>query len=123
MTDTGIGTILDELTTNIYDFRDEGTERSRVEEGLTEDIVRRISEEKKDPDWMREFRLKALNLYDRIPVPDWGPSIEGLDMDNIVTYVRPKSDMRARWEDVPQEIARLSRSWGSRRRSMSIWLV
>ena len=104
MTDTGIGTILDELTTNIYDFRDEGTERSRVEEGLTEDIVRRISEEKKDPDWMREFRLKALNLYDRIPVPDWGPSIEGLDMDNIVTYVRPKSDMRARWEDVPQEI-------------------
>ncbi|MBQ4177690.1 MAG: Fe-S cluster assembly protein SufB [Lachnospiraceae bacterium] len=104
MTDTGIGTILDELTTNIYDFRDEGTERSRVDEGLTEDIVRRISEEKKDPDWMREFRLKALNLYDRIPVPDWGPSIEGLDMDNIVTYVRPKSDMRARWEDVPQEI-------------------
>ena len=104
MTDTGIGTILDEITTNIYDFRDEGTERSRVDEGLTEDIVRRISEEKKDPDWMREFRLKALNLYDRIPVPDWGPSIEGLDMDNIVTYVRPKSDMRARWEDVPQEI-------------------
>ena len=104
MTDTGIGTILYELTTNIYDFRDEGTERSRVDEGLTEDIVRRISEEKKDPDWMREFRLKALNLYDRIPVPDWGPSIEGLDMDNIVTYVRPKSDMRARWEDVPQEI-------------------
>ena len=104
MTDTGIGTILDELTTNIYDFRDEGTERSRVDEGLTEDIVRRISEEKKDPDWMREFRLKALNLYDKIPVPDWGPSIEGLDMDNIVTYVRPKSDMRARWEDVPQEI-------------------
>ena len=104
MTDTGIGTILYELTTNIYDFRDEGTERSRVDEGLTEDIVRRISEEKKDPDWMREFRLKALNLYDKIPVPDWGPSIEGLDMDNIVTYVRPKSDMRARWEDVPQEI-------------------
>lgn len=104
MTDTGIKTILDELTTNIYDFRDEGTERSRVDEGLTEDIVLRISEEKKDPDWMREFRLKALNLYDRIPVPDWGPSIEGLDMDNIVTYVRPKSDMRARWEDVPQEI-------------------
>ncbi len=104
MTDTGIGTILDEITTNIYDFRDEGTERSRVDEGLTEDIVRRISEEKKDPDWMREFRLKALNLYDKIPVPDWGPSIEGLDMDNIVTYVRPKSDMRARWEDVPQEI-------------------
>ena len=104
MTDTGIGTILDEITTNIYDFRDEGTERSRVDEGLTEDIVRRISEEKKEPDWMREFRLKALNLYDKIPVPDWGPSIEGLDMDNIVTYVRPKSDMRARWEDVPQEI-------------------
>ena len=105
MTDTGIGTILDELTTNIYDFRDEGTERSRVDEGLTEDIVRRISEEKKDPDWMRDFRLKSLEIFERTPMPDWGPSIEGLDMDNIVTYVRPNAErMNTRWEDVPDDI-------------------
>ena len=75
-----------------------------MKEGLTRDIVEQISDEKNDPQWMREFRLKCLDLYNKMEVPNWGPSIEGLDMDRISSYVRSKSDMKRDWKDVPDEI-------------------
>lgn len=53
---------------------------------------------------MQNFRLQALQIYNEMPVPDWGPSIEGLDMANIVTYVRPNTNMKAKWSDVPEDI-------------------
>ncbi|MGN0837661.1 MAG: Fe-S cluster assembly protein SufB [Pyramidobacter sp.] len=88
-----------------YDFRYDEKGAYKVHEGLTPEIVGQISREKNDPQWMREFRLKSLEVYERMPVPDWGPSIEGLHMENIVTYVRPKAQrMQADWNDVPQDI-------------------
>lgn len=87
-----------------YDFRDEERDSCRID-GLTGEIVEQISGEKGDPDWMREFRLKCLEIFDRTEMPDWGPSIEGLDMDHIATYVRPSAQrMNTRWEDVPEDI-------------------
>ena len=72
---------------------------------MTPEIVKQISRRKKDPEWMKEFRLKSLEIYNEMEVPDWGPSIDGLDMDHIVTYVRPKDNkMQSKWEDVPEEI-------------------
>ena len=53
---------------------------------------------------MANFRLQSLQIYNEMPIPDWGPSIEGLDMDHIATYVRPKTDMKSDWKDVPQDI-------------------
>ena len=54
---------------------------------------------------MRDFRLKSLETFREIDMPDWGPSIEGLDMANIVTYVRPNTErMHTKWEDVPEDI-------------------
>jgi Fe-S cluster assembly protein SufB len=53
---------------------------------------------------MREFRLKSLELYHKIDVPDWGPPIDGLDMNRIATYVRSRSDMKGSWEEVPEDI-------------------
>ncbi len=89
---------------SFYDFR-YADNSWKVSSGLTPEIVAQISEEKHDPDWMREFRLKSLEIFERTEMPDWGPSIEGLDMDNIVTYVRPKAErMNTRWEDVPDDI-------------------
>ena len=98
--------LLDGVQRELYDFKDEekGEDFYRIEEGLTEEIVRKISEEKKDPEWMLEFRLKSLELYHKIEVPDWGPPIDGLDMERIATYVRSKSDMKQSWEDVPEDI-------------------
>lgn len=53
---------------------------------------------------MREFRLKALDIYNKASIPNWGPSLEGLDMRNIVTYVRPNTEMRGKWSEVPDDI-------------------
>lgn len=95
---------VNDIDRSIYDIRDVEKDAFRLEEGLTEDIVRKISEEKNDPQWMTEFRINALKIYNEMPVPDWGPSIEGLDMDHIATYVRPNTKMQGDWKDVPEDI-------------------
>ena len=69
----------------------------KTDAGLTEDIVREISEKKHEPQWMLDFRLKSLDLFNRMEYPNWGPDISELDMDNIVTYVRPNSQMKGNW--------------------------
>ncbi len=98
-------TQVEDIDRSLYDFRYEDKDAYKVAEGLTEDIVLRISEEKGDPEWMRDFRIKSLKIYNETEMVDWGPSIEGLDMDNIVTYVRPNTErMHTSWEDVPDDI-------------------
>lgn len=98
-------THIEDVNRAFYDFRFEEKDAYRVRSGLTPEIIKEISAEKKDPDWMRDFRLNSLEIFERTPMPDWGPSIEGLDMDNIVTYVRPNAErMNTRWEDVPDDI-------------------
>ena len=98
-------TRVQDVDRSFYDFRFEEKDAWRVESGLTPEIVSQISEEKNDPEWMREFRLRSLEIFNRMRMPDWGPSIEGLDMEHIVTYVRPNTErMHTRWEDVPEDI-------------------
>lgn len=98
-------TIVEDIDRSLYDFRFEQKDAYRVHEGLTADIVRQISQEKNDPQWMTNFRLKSLETYNQIEVPQWGPSIEGLNMDNIVTYVRPKDNKMVKdWDEVPTDI-------------------
>ena len=98
--------ILEDVNRELYDFKDEERDEDfyKVDEGLTPDIIKEISEEKNDPGWMLDFRLKALEIYNNIDIPDWGPPIDGLDMDRIVTYVRHKSDMKSDWDEVPEDI-------------------
>ena len=94
-----------DIDRSIYDIRNDGADDYRFDAGLSAEIVERLSREKNDPDWMREFRLRSLEIYNRLEVPDWGPDISGLDMDHIATYVRPKNNkMQNKWEDVPEEI-------------------
>ena len=93
-----------DINRSVYDIRDEEKDAYRIEEGLTPAIIDKISEEKHDPEWMHQFRLKALDIYNKTPFPDWGPSIEGLDMDHIATYVRPNTKMQNDWESVPEDI-------------------
>ena len=98
-------TYVEDIDRSLYDFRnEEGADTYRIEEGLTPKIVLELSEEKNDPDWMRDFRLHSLEIYNKKKVPDWGPSIEGLNMDQIVTYVRPNTKMQGSWDEVPEEI-------------------
>ncbi|MBQ9488837.1 MAG: Fe-S cluster assembly protein SufB [Lachnospiraceae bacterium] len=98
-------TYVEDVDRSFYDFRFEDRDNYRVSSGLTEEIIRQISKEKHDPDWMLEFRLQSLKVFEQMPMTTWGPSIKGLDLQNIVTYVRPNTErMHAKWEEVPENI-------------------
>ncbi len=99
-------TYVEDVDRSLYDFRYEENDSDfyRVDEGLTEEIVRQISSEKNDPAWMLDFRLSCLETYRRLQIPNWGPDISGLNMDEIITYIRPKTQMSAKWSDVPEDI-------------------
>ena len=98
--------IVEDIDRSLYDFRYEEKEGEfyKIKEGLTEDIVLEISEKKNDPEWMRDFRLKSLEIYNKSEMPNWGPDISGLNVDNIVTYVKPNTEMSQTWEEVPEDI-------------------
>lgn len=87
-----------------YNFYKEEHSSYRVKQGLTAEIIEELSAQKQDPAWMRELRLKSLELYHKMDVPPWGPSIDELNIDNIVTYVRPNTDMQDKWDAVPEDI-------------------
>lgn len=93
-----------DIDRSIYDIRDKENDAYRMKEGLTPEIIDKLSKEKDDPVWMQQFRLESLQIYNEMPVPDWGPSLDGLDIEHIATYVRPKTDMKNDWKDVPQDI-------------------
>ena len=97
-------TYVDDIDRSVYDIKDIENDAYKVKAGLTPEIVEKISKEKNDPAWMQQFRLQSLQIYNSLQVPNWGPDIEDLDMDNIVTYVRPKSKMSAKWSEVPKDI-------------------
>ena len=86
-------TSVSDIDRSFYDFRYEEDESEYFDSGITPEIISAISDEKNDTEWMRKFRLKSLDIYIRTKMVEWGPSIEGLDVDNIVTYIRQKSRM------------------------------
>lgn len=97
-------TYIEDVNRSIYDIRNDERDMYKVNQGLTADIVEQISREKHDPEWMHQFRLDCLDIYNKTPMVDWGPSIEGLNMDEIVTYVRSNTPMKGKWTEVPDDI-------------------
>ena len=89
-----------------YGFVTEGKPVFKARKGLSEDIVRQISAHKGEPDWMLQFRLKALKIYEKKPMPKWGGDLAGLEetMDEIYFYLKPQEKMERSWDDVPDEI-------------------
>ncbi len=97
-------TRVEDIDRSVYDIRDEEHDAYRMEAGLTPEIIDKLSKEKNDPVWMQQFRLQSLQIYNEMKTPDWGPLLEGLDMEHIATYVRPNSKMQNDWKNVPQDI-------------------
>jgi Fe-S cluster assembly protein SufB len=88
-----------------FDHRNEERHVFKAPPGLNEDVVRKISQDKDEPDWMLQKRLKALKLYKETPIPNWGPDLSGLDLEDITYYIRPDAQKNARdWDDVPDDI-------------------
>lgn len=99
-------TKVNEIDRSLYDFRYEEKDEEfyKIRAGLDDSIVEKLSADKEDPEWMKEFRLKSLHLFNSINEPEWGPDIRDLDIQKIVTYVKAKTDMATTWEDVPEDI-------------------
>lgn len=97
-------TYVKDVDRSVYDRKNEDKDSYRIREGLDASVIEEISAEKKDPAWMRLFRLRSLQIYEEMKLPDWGPSLEGLDMNHIASYVRPNAKMAAKWSEVPEEI-------------------
>ena len=89
-----------------YGFVDEEKHVFRTQPGLTEEVVRQVSAQKDEPEWMLEFRLKGLEIYYSKPMPKWGGDLSDLDrvLDEIYYYVRPQEKMEHSWDDVPEDI-------------------
>ena len=94
---------IEDVARSVYDVRD-AAEFSYRASGLTEEVVREISAKKEEPEWMLAMRLRALAIYNKLDLGPWMPDISEVDMDHIDTYVRPKTDMKTRWEDLPENI-------------------
>ena len=97
-------TFVEDIERTLYDIKNEDRPIYRTQQGLTEDIIRDISRQKNDPDWMLDFRLKSLDVYHHTPMPTWGPDLSELNMDEIVTYVKPDAKMTGSWKEVPEDI-------------------
>ena len=97
-------TYVEDIERALYDIRDVDESIYKSDAGLTEEIIRDISARKNDPAWMLDFRLKALETYKKISLPTWGPDISNLNMDEIVTYVKPNAKQVSDWSEVPEEI-------------------
>lgn len=97
-------TYVDDIDRGIYDIINNENHKFRVDKGLTEDIIRDISKEKNEPQWMLDFRLESLKIYKSKPVPTWGADLSELDVENIVHYVKPDTNLSTSWDDVPEDI-------------------
>ncbi|MBI4017916.1 MAG: Fe-S cluster assembly protein SufB [Candidatus Aenigmarchaeota archaeon] len=87
-----------------YGFHDDVRSVYETPKGLSESTVRAISEQKNEPEWMLEFRLKALTAFVNKPMPAWGADLSGINFDEIVYYIKPSARTDTKWEDVPEQI-------------------
>jgi Fe-S cluster assembly protein SufB len=76
----------------------------KSEKGLSKKVVEQISEMKGEPSWMRKFRLKSLELFERRPMPTWGADLSGINFDDIYYYIKPVPQQGKTWDDIPAEI-------------------
>ncbi|MGB8386749.1 MAG: Fe-S cluster assembly protein SufB, partial [Mycobacterium sp.] len=87
-----------------YGWADTDVAGAGAQRGLSEAVVRDISAKKDEPEWMLQARLKALRIFERKPMPNWGSNLDGIDFDNIKYFVRSTEKQAATWDDLPADI-------------------
>jgi Fe-S cluster assembly protein SufB len=95
-----------ESYTEKYGFHDTEQHVFKSRKGLDADIVRQISKLKGEPEWMLEYRLKALEIFEKKPTPTWGGDLSAIDFQDIYYYVKPTSEEAKSWDDVPADMKR-----------------
>ena len=101
ITETKSADVVGEI--NKYDFRTKSKAVFKARKGLDAEIVKQISDLKDEPDWMRQFRLESLKIFESKPLPEWGGDIH-IDFQDIYYYLKPTESQGKSWDDVPQEI-------------------
>lgn len=76
----------------------------KTQKGISEDIIRSISQVKSEPAWMTEKRIHAYKIFEKMKLPKWGPSLAEIDFQNLFYYLRPTDKQATSWEDLPSEI-------------------
>ncbi len=87
-----------------YGFKDPENYVFKSRKGLDEEVVRQISAMKGEPEWMLQFRLRALKHFQKRPTPQWGADLSDLDLDDIFYYVKPTEMEGRTWDEVPEAI-------------------
>ncbi|WP_298075070.1 Fe-S cluster assembly protein SufB [uncultured Corynebacterium sp.] len=96
--------IIDSIGAYGYGWHDSDVAGASARRGLNEDVVRDISAKKDEPEWMLKRRLKALDIFDKKPLPTWGADLSDIDFDNIKYFVRSTEKQAQTWEDLPEDI-------------------
>ena len=97
---------LPEMVDYEHGFNDGDVSVFRSERGLTKEIVEEISSMKDEPQWMLDYRLKSLELFYKMPTPQWGGDLNSLNFDEITYYVKASEGTERSWDEVPEEIKR-----------------
>ncbi|SDP36258.1 Iron-regulated ABC transporter membrane component SufB [Klenkia soli] len=95
---------IDQLGRYKYGWADADVAGASARRGINEEVVRDISRRKNEPEWMLDRRLKALKLFGKKPMPDWGSDLSGIDFDNIKYFVKSTEKQAATWDDLPADI-------------------
>lgn len=93
------------LNREIFDSHNPEDLKFKSKQGLNEELVRQISLDKKEPEWMLQKRLEGLKLFNELEMPKFGPDLSELKLEKIHFYMKPNAEKNAKnWEDVPKEI-------------------
>jgi Fe-S cluster assembly protein SufB len=89
-----------------FGFHDDIAPVFKSRRGLDKSVVEEISAMKKEPAWMLDFRLKALEQFEKKPLPKWGGNVGEIDFQNIFYYLKPSEGETKNWDEVPADIKR-----------------
>jgi Fe-S cluster assembly protein SufB len=87
-----------------YGFHVDNISVYKAQKGLNEEIINQISDRKGEPQWMRDFRLRAYQVFKEKPTPTWGGDLSKINYDDIYYYIKPTEKEERSWDDVPPEI-------------------
>lgn len=100
-------TIFGHLSRDIFDTANPAPYAEGAKRGVDEELIRKISSDKKEPEWMLEHRLKSLQIFREKPMPTWGADLSKLDLDDIIYYASAGSENTTDWGEVPEDIRRV----------------
>ena len=87
-----------------YGFHEKDTYTFKTRKGVDHDVIDQISEMKSEPEWMRNFRHRSLDIFLSKPTPSWGGDVGEIDFDDIYYYIKPADESARSWDDVSDEV-------------------